>query len=71
MNHNDINRMARECGLTINGYVMLGVERFAALVAEAEREECARLAETQWETPGTQRRTAERCAAEIRARGNE
>lgn len=35
----------------------------------AEREACARIAETQWETPGTQRRTAERCAAAIRARG--
>ncbi len=34
-----------------------------------EREACAKAAENQWETVGTQRRTAERCAAAIRARG--
>ena len=34
----------------------------------AEREACALIAENQWEIPGTQRRTAERCASAIRAR---
>ena len=38
MNQDDIVRMARECGLTINDQPMLGIERFAALVAAAERE---------------------------------
>ena len=38
MNRDDIIRMARECGLTINDQPMLGVEHFANLVAAAERE---------------------------------
>ena len=38
MNRDDVIRMARECGLTINDQPMLGVERFSALVAAAERE---------------------------------
>ena len=40
-----IRQMALECGLTINGNVMLGVEHFAKLVAEHEREFCALTAE--------------------------
>lgn len=45
MNRDDMLRMALECGLTINGNVMLGVERFAKLVAAHEREFCALTAE--------------------------
>lgn len=45
MTKEDICQMALECGLTINGNVMLGVERFAKLVAEHEREFCALTAE--------------------------
>jgi hypothetical protein len=81
MKRNDIVRMAEECGgqdqrftpeTGCHGLWVIhidGLEHFAKLVAAAEREACARIAETQWETPGTQRRTAERCAAAIRARG--
>ena len=41
MNHDDILRMGTDCGLTIHGELMLGVEHFAALIAAAEREACA------------------------------
>lgn len=45
MSDEDIRQMALKCGLTINGYVMLGVEHFARLVVSAERDRCAKLAE--------------------------
>lgn len=38
MTRDDIIKMAADCGLTIHGEVMHGVEHFAALVAAAERE---------------------------------
>lgn len=50
MTRDDINRMAREARLS-NGCGNLGypylpeLERFAELVAEAEREECAKMCE--------------------------
>ena len=79
MNRDDIIRMAQECGLTINGNVMLGVEHFANLVAVAEREACARVCENR--ANGYQHETdvyahehineANYCAAAIRARGEE
>jgi hypothetical protein len=50
MNQEDIIRMGHEAGLCeANGeddnsiYILLHLERFAKLVAEAEREACARL----------------------------
>jgi hypothetical protein len=49
MNKNDIIRMAREAGLletSTNGYDVWypdNLERFAALVASAEREACAKV----------------------------
>ena len=50
------------------------LERFAALVAAHEREECAKLCETLWDTPINGMATEEECygnecAAAIRARG--
>lgn len=42
------------------------LERFAKLVAEAEREACAKVCE-QW---GAWNKVAQDCAEEIRARGN-
>ena len=72
MNRDDIIRMAREAGYIASQFTSITtLERFAALIAAAEREACAKAAENQWETVGTQRRTAERCAAAIRARGEE
>ena len=68
MNRDDIIRMARECGLTINDAPMLGVEHFAKLVAASEREACARVCDE------IDRRwiwQAEKCAERIRERGND
>ena len=47
MNREDVIRMAREAGLTglMEGGLIDYFERFAALVAAAEREACAQLAE--------------------------
>lgn len=49
---------------------------FAALVATAEREACAKVCDTEadnpsclWEEPGCWKHAAENCAAAIRARG--
>ena len=65
MNRDDILRMARECGLTVNDEPMLGVEHFANLVAAAEREACARVCEGD----GVKQMNGDECAAAIRARG--
>ena len=65
MNHDDLTRMARECGLTINDQPMLGVEHFANLVAAHEREACARVCEGD----GVKQMNGDECAAAIRARG--
>ena len=62
MNREEIIRMARECGWS-KEYLEIGderLERFAVLVASAEREECAKIAEIA--EPFT-------CADLIRARG--
>ena len=74
MNRDDIIRMAREAGWD-SGLVMLGgnLEVFAALVAEREREACAKVCE--WEAakleqwPQRDVLTVRACAAAIRARG--
>ncbi len=76
---NDIIRMAREAGFTIDEslgvpYALLNektllefnvaLERFAALVAAAERKECARICCEHWLNGGN----AMECADAIRAR---
>ena len=43
MNRDDIIRMARETGLVMYDYSDPSLERFAHLVAAAEREACAKL----------------------------
>jgi len=45
MNRDDIIRMAREAGLLDGPVFAQGLERFAALVAESEREACAKVVE--------------------------
>ena len=62
MNRDDIIRMAREAEMT-TALVLPDLERFAALVAAAEREACAQVCEHQphWVS----------CAAAIRARSKE
>jgi len=43
MNRDDIIRLARESGIIQPEIVFTHLERFAALVAEHEREECAKV----------------------------
>jgi len=71
MNREDITRMAREAGMEIfkNGHRYMDefdIYKFAALVASAEREACAKLADeiaANYNNP-----TASECAAAIRSR---
>jgi hypothetical protein len=72
MNLDDIIRMAREAGFdphdmsddfTCN---LENIERFADLVAAAEREACAKLCDEEATIEGV----AQRCADAIRARSN-
>ena len=70
MTRDDIIRMAGEAGIFTGGHPMSSwsvypsdLERFAALVAAAEREACAKVCEE----PGWN--TANWCAKQIRARG--
>ena len=77
MNRDDIIRMAREAGLYVDedGEILEGdgwhtqtlfIERFANLVAAAEREACAKVCEGLQYYPKVEPRD---CAAAIRARG--
>lgn len=74
MTRDDIIRMAREAGVKTSLFVLDGkdsgyfclFERFAAIVAAAEREACAKLCE-QYET-GSPEYYAETLARAIRAR---
>lgn len=73
MNREDIIRMAHEAGLLPNPEVYIeDLERFAALVAAAEREACAKLAEStvcDTHLPTGVRIYGTRAADAIRARG--
>ena len=69
MDREDIIRMAREAGFT-EGDISLfpdTIAHFAALVAAAEREACAKVAEEPYEFTSEE---SPRIAAAIRARGN-
>ena len=79
MNRDDIIRMADESGLDhMPGWltlpaVLANLERFANLVAAAEREACARVCD-EFSDPiakGYLRNVAVKIKAAIRARGNE
>ena len=78
MNKEDIIRMAREVGFEADaagvwitdGYWTSQLERFAALVAAAEREACAKVCEVHGSMARHSVWMAEECAALIRARGN-
>jgi len=84
MNRDDIIRMAREAGFTelefygnkVGTNPTACLERFAELVAAAEREACAKVCDAEadnpsclWEEPGCWKHAAENCAGSIRARG--
>ena len=72
MTRDDIIRMAREAGLTLRGHydepgsTPQELERFAALVAAAEREACAQIADAEASIEGI----VQRIAVAIRAKGN-
>lgn len=71
MTHDEIIRMAREAGWwTLPRILRVRLERFAALVAAAEREECAKVCEEVARGDETGYGVAEDCAAAIRARGS-
>ena len=67
MTREDIIRMAKEAGFLpqANPVMPQLLERFATLVASAEREACAIVCDDLWEDDGT----AYECAEAIRARG--
>ena len=74
MNRNDIIRIAQEAGLHIATDVkwmpIIGLEyaeKFAALVASAEREACAKVCDEY--DNGRHANAADLCATAIRARG--
>ena len=81
MNREDIIRMAQEAGI-MSDVLQLGdnlklLERFAALVASAEREACAKVCELMWhewldspEENEPNKPDAEDCYRAIRARSN-
>ena len=75
MNRDDITRMAREAGYIASQFTSITtLERFAALIAAAEREACARVCEEAdneaFDKTGCPAYGSE-CAAAIRARGEE
>lgn len=72
MNREEIIRMAREAGKVRPGveYMPLEVfERFAKLVAAAEREACAKVCDKIADDDGFEGGYANRCAFAIRERG--
>ena len=73
MTRDDIIRLAKEAGFgTLADLWPHALERFAALVAAAEREACAKVCEQVAENVTYQRNSqeaADRCADAIRAKG--
>ena len=70
MTRDDIIHMAREAGFDDFFTRDLALERFATLVAAAEREECAQICYgLAFETAGDEAEGMRQCAATIRARG--
>lgn len=76
IDRDNIIRMAREAGLAAllrdTQKTHEALERFAAIVAAAEREACAQVCDVEAERLGwpTERFAADNCAAAIRARSN-
>jgi len=68
MTRDDIIRMAREAHLVMYDYDHPSLERFANLVAAAEREACAKVCEKDATAWGYDSNGAS-CAIAIRARG--
>jgi hypothetical protein len=68
MNREDIIRMAQETGVTAER--VRDLVNFAALVASAEREACAKLCDEIATEDGWEGSYAYRCVEAIRARGH-
>ena len=71
MTREDIIRMAKECGNWSGQTVemnVVGLERFAKLVAAAEREACAKVCDQRSIEDSWEGGYADACAEEIRAR---
>ena len=66
MNREDVIRMAKEAGPLVSTPFDVWCDRFADLVAAAEREECAKVCDEEATIEGV----AQRCADAIRARSN-
>ena len=71
MTRDDITRMARDAGFVGFDGENKCLRQFAALVAAAEREECAQLCETKHFSSPVREFGAKDCAAAIRARGQD
>jgi len=69
MNREDITRMAREAGFVGFDGDNGSLRRFAALVAAAEREACAKVCDEIATEDGWEGGYAYRCVEAIRARG--
>jgi hypothetical protein len=72
MNREDIIRMARQAGSLIEAVQekdLQWLERFATLVASAEREACAKVCEEQMQGKSIWIEGARACSLAIRARG--
>ena len=75
MTRDEIVQLAWDCGILMRSHQFQNeptkLERFAALVAAAEREACAKLCDAKAVIEGAviEGGTAQRCAAAIRARG--
>lgn len=70
MNREDIIRMAREAGLLGKPTYIHGLEAFADLVAAAEREQCAKVADSWNQNVVWEAKTVSmNIAKEIRVRG--
>ena len=67
MTKRTIMEMARESGIIHPEIVSNTLEAFAALVAAAEREACAKVCEHEWSN-AAEREFGEQCAAIIRGR---
>ena len=73
MNKEDIIRMARDCGINFHQAGWPELERFAALVAAAEREVCAKVADAEaarWEKNSDGQVSVQGIATAIRARNH-
>ena len=69
MTRDEVIQLAHEAKLGTTSPVLPYIERFAVLVAAAEREACARVCEERHANGNFKHDTREDCAAAIRARG--